>query len=174
MSLGRQILIVIHFALLASAATAQTKPAISLNLSTVHTVIQAGSEIDLDILITNVSSKEILVSKSPARDNGDSRFDVSVRDANGVAAPQTDYSKALHGIQQHKDTGHKGAEVVMIPMGSNISVPLQPGDSMKDRIVLNRLYDLETPGTYSVQVSRYDQVSRTMVQSNTITIQVKR
>ena len=48
---------------------------------------------------------------------------------------------------------------------------LQPGESKKDEIILNKLYDLSKPGKYTVQVLGLDDVRRT-VKSNTITVTI--
>ena len=53
-----------------------------------------------------------------------------------------------------------------------ILLPHPPGKMFKMGIDLKRLYKITEPGTYTFQVSRYDDVSKTEVKSNTVTIVV--
>jgi hypothetical protein len=58
--------------------------------------------------------------------------------------------------------------------GGNQHVHLAPGETTgMGMSPLGQLYDLSQPGEYTVQVSRVDEETKTLVKSNTITITVK-
>jgi hypothetical protein len=49
---------------------------------------------------------------------------------------------------------------------------LEPGESMVDTLEINDLYDLRTPGKYTVQVERTDSARKNLVKSNLVTLTI--
>jgi hypothetical protein len=54
----------------------------------------------------------------------------------------------------------------------NVPVPLAPGKSIKNYVMLDRIFDLSEPGEYTVDLSLYDYASKGTVTSNTIRFRV--
>jgi hypothetical protein len=57
-------------------------------------------------------------------------------------------------------------------MGSNVLCTLKPGESVTDVVDVGTLYDLSTPGVYTIRAGRTDGQIKTFVQSSPITIKV--
>jgi hypothetical protein len=106
-----------------------------------------------------------------SRDNGKdsaalSDYRVDLRDTESDSAPKTRFNRILNGeVQADPDKGG-------IITGSPIIFPLQPGETLKDDMILNDLFDLKTPGKYTVQIQHEDPVTHNPVKSNIITLTV--
>jgi hypothetical protein len=57
-------------------------------------------------------------------------------------------------------------------VNSDVLMTLLPGKTITEEIIVNKLFDLSTPGTYTVQVRRMDNETKTLVISNTIKVTV--
>jgi hypothetical protein len=130
------------------------------NLETVSgQVVRAGSWVGFRIRKTNVTDHEIIkLSDAP----GASGYMYEVRDASGN----------LVELKKHKD-------LIMTSDGENRvqgtkDMVLQPGESKINFESLESLYELDKPGSYTIQVSEHisnDPLSD-VVKSNIITITV--
>jgi hypothetical protein len=116
----------------------------------------------LKITLTNISDHEIKLARAVREDQGESNHDVIVKDDGGNLAPRK------KPVREGKNEAER--EINALPMGSEIVFALQPGESLKDGIVLSRMYDFSQPGKYTVQVERYDYVTKAVVKSNTISV----
>ena len=56
--------------------------------------------------------------------------------------------------------------------GSSILRPRPPGTIFVMPIDLNRLYEIKQPGAYLLDVSRFDEDSKTTVRSKTLTLKI--
>lgn len=143
------------------------KPYFSVTISAPQAV-KVGSAAILNIAVTNTSSTTTPFSSGYGEDQGEFGCDFSVLTAEGKPAPETRYMKAVEG----KDQG-PGPQLVISTR--SLSTRLAPGESMKFRADLNKLFDLE-PGKYTVQLSRFESAwegrPEAVVKSNTITITV--
>jgi hypothetical protein len=147
----------------AEASLAQDKkPEFSVTISTPNSTVESGSDIRLDITLTNVLERDILVGKVPRRGQAEITFVIDVRDSEGKEPVETEYGIKVHG----KSKG---------PFGLNArvwSIRLKPGGTLKDYSLLNHIYDLSQPGTYTVKAHRIDAESNTVVESNVVTVDV--
>jgi hypothetical protein len=57
---------------------------------------------------------------------------------------------------------------------SSVVAPVKSGTSFSMKINLIRLYQITDPGSYVVSVSRYDEDTKTTVESNTVTLDITR
>ena len=96
----------------------------------------------------------------------ESEYTVDVRDRSGNPPPESKYSKAIKG----KDTGRPA--MVFVNSGELLAFDRKPGDTFTRDLDVSGLYDLSQPGNYTVQVSRFDDESKTWVKSNTVTITI--
>jgi hypothetical protein len=124
--------------------------------------VTAGSDVIVNIVLTNTSESrdhfaEYLVSRNAAE------FDywIDVRDEKGKAAPQTKY-----GIKLKGDGVHPPAATT----SNSFDLPFKPGEIVRPRIVVNKLFDLSQPGVYTIQVSRFDLESGATAHSNIIKV----
>jgi hypothetical protein len=93
---------------------------------------------------------------------------VEVLNDQGNSAHDTLYKRSLKGKGRCDEAGR----CYLGFMGSIITYFLKPGETIKDGLTLNRLYDLTKPGKYTIQCQRFDEESNSWVKSNKITITV--
>jgi hypothetical protein len=116
----------------------------------------------LAVVLTNTSDRTILFRKAPGPDNGDEFMDVEMTDDQGNRLPRTKYYRLL----RHE-------EVDVLYVGGSVQKKLvKPSETLKDGIVISKLFDLGRAGKYTVRVIRRDEISTTLVTSNTITVTV--
>jgi hypothetical protein len=124
----------------------------TLQISSDNTEVKAGSEIFIRVTEQNISSGVVDCSSWEV-DSTDLSFNYEVR--NGAGRPL----KQREGVFNHP--------------GSHKSCSLQPGEAVSHECWISWLYDLKSPGKYSVKVSRYTDNSATNeVKSNVILITV--
>jgi hypothetical protein len=130
---------------------------LSLSIAAPEQTVQIGSELKIKTTLTNLTNHVItLRDRIRACD-----YPVQVRDETGNLAPETDY-------QRHLKCNARFTE------SRNILVVLKPQESRQDEIIINQLFDLSVPGTYSVQASRTipKELGPEPIKSNTITISI--
>lgn len=148
---------------LAGALQGQEKPTpatFTLTVRTAKPSVKSGEPIRIGVTLTNVSKNDISVEHDISN-KGEFFYSVTIQAASGKAPRKTDYNHALSGEPTSTPT---------IITTSPIPAVVTPGKTIVEIIVLNDLYDLSEPGTYSVQVERTDPLSKTTVQSNKLTI----
>lgn len=142
-------------------AAAQTPP-LSLSISAAESVVKAGSDVRVDIAITNVSQHEITFLRTPGVGRGELDAELEVTDEHGNATQMTKYWESLkkYGIERVE--------------GSRISIVLKPGESFKTSVALNKLYDLNRAGNYTIYAKKRvpDYLGGGVVESNVVTITV--
>jgi hypothetical protein len=130
---------------------------LSLSITAQQQVVQIGSEVKIRTTLTNLTNHVItLHDRIRACD-----YPVQVRDESGKLAAETDY-------QRHLNCNARFAE------SRNILVALKPQESREDEIIINQLFQLNSPGNYSIQVSRRipKELGPEAIKSNTVTITV--
>jgi hypothetical protein len=157
------------FAVLAVSIAAPSPTAeatFSIAIKAAQETVKSGSEARVGITLTNISKRQISIFK--VNGNGQAElagFDVDVRNTDGNTPPETKYHKK---IKTGEDAQGETSQVVV--SGGYIS--LNSGESVKDEIVVTRLFDLSSPGSYKVQVEKMDEQSKVVVKSNVITVTV--
>lgn len=135
-----------------------TNQPLSLSISGPQQAVKIGSEIKVRTNLTNVTNHVItLHDRVPACD-----YPLEVRDESGNLAPETDYRRHLNCNARFNES-------------RNILVTLKPHESREDEIIINQLFQLNSPGNYSVQVSRKipKELGSEPIKSNTLTITVE-
>jgi hypothetical protein len=127
----------------------QTAVAITI---TGPTKVKSGSKATIQIAMTNVSRPAIIFDAVPSAEYN---YQAVVRDAHGNMAPDTE-----HGKEVRRSFGPP------FPVYSGPAVPLEPGKTWKNELVVNDLYDMSGLEKYSVQVTCRG------ARSNTITVAV--
>ena len=146
-------------ALVAAFATAQATQSaqvpFSLAVSTSTPTIKMGSELKLDVAVTNTSDKRVSLWSHP----GKLAPGLDVRNSKGKPANEV----------KAKSEPPKGG-VVYPPGGSYPSLDIDPGKTVHFEEIVTRKFDLTKPGTYTVQAMQ--EFDNKLLKSNTITITV--
>jgi hypothetical protein len=148
-----------------SAEVAQVEPILcTVTITAPETSTKVGSEVKLDVVTKNVSDRTIYVAYSTAGRN----MKIDVRDSEGNPVSETPFGLKVHGTDP-KRAPFAGTVFSM-------RVPLKPGETSHEQLVLDKEYDLTKPGRYFIRVQRSDILSDTntvtFVKSNTIILTV--
>jgi hypothetical protein len=137
-------------------APERPKTSFTLTISTDEDTVAAGDKIPLLTDVTNTSDHEIVY------DTAMSKLDIQVRDAQGNLAALT---KGGREFRRQFGTG-----------GSLYNLQhIKPGATVHTRVAgVQELYDVRRPGDYTVQVSQFDDETKTWVKSNILTVTVTR
>jgi len=120
--------------------------------------------INISVTVTNVSGKEVYwTAEWP---NTEYRaFDILVR-KDGRKVGTTFFYRKITSTQRPDDP-------VGVWAGEAIVSPVVPGKSFTfKQIDLTRLYEITDPGVYTLDVSRYDENTKTSVFSDTLTLTI--
>ncbi len=153
---------------LPSVALAQVRTAASFTLAIAahQKAAKAGSDVRIEIVVTNVSRRDITVSRSNGEGQAElSGYTAEVRDRKAHLISETTYGRGLRG----EESSSAGP---IVSITSDLVYPLQPNQQLKDVLIVNKLRDMSQPGVYVVQVQRTDPDSGILVKSNKITVRV--
>ncbi len=136
-----------------SQAPERPTTSFTLAIRTDEDTVKAGNKIPVNIEVTNTSDHLIVYTPSITT------LDIQVHDAQGKMAPLTEAGRELR-----REYGS---------IGINSHFSLSPGDSWPaGGVGVGVLYDLSRPGDYTIQISQFDDETKTWVKSNTITVTV--
>lgn len=140
---------------------------LSITIGTPHNVFKSGSEITLQIILTNNSDDDIPIGLAVDRTSpvvAGHLLEVNVHDEKGNFAPETKYRRALRGEGLPSD----------LPVTSGVGGYLSPRKSSGNaiKILVDKFYDLSKPGKYKIEVQWTDPTSKVTVKSNTISVTV--
>lgn len=143
------------------AQTASVEPSFSIAITAAKQTVKLGDDIRITVTLTNSSPRQMYLENErndPAQD-----YMVSVQDENGKRPMFTkDFSTPRE-------------------LSSSYFEEIKPGDGLKSEIVLNAIYDISTPGKYTVQLWKAIRPNlfagaapamQGVVKSNTITVTV--
>jgi hypothetical protein len=121
--------------------------------------LRVGDEVRIHVTLENVSSKQIMIRRTPSPAQAEEHYAVRVRYADGKDVPRTEYGTAADSRQF---------------AGSKIKVRLMPGETMEEDTVLSKQFNLSSPGEYTVQLSRpvSDDLKDGIVKSNKLTVSI--
>ncbi len=125
-----------------SRATDQSP--ISITISSPKDNWRVGSDVVVTINLMNISDQTVLFRKSFAQDKGELFIDVEVRDDQGNPLPRTKYYRVLRQEDNYDFERQPNGELTMQVAGggSMQKKSLTPGETLKDGVVVNRLFDL--------------------------------
>ncbi|MFZ0321616.1 MAG: hypothetical protein WAL56_21000 [Candidatus Sulfotelmatobacter sp.] len=116
---------------------------VSLKLTALNPVAKSGSGVGGQITVTNQSNRTITYHNTSRYCD----YSVTVLANNGALAPETSFKKRMDKVI---DCSGSGLRIT----GRNILVTLKPGESDSEQIPITELYDMSTPGEYTVQIER--------------------
>jgi hypothetical protein len=126
--------------------------------------IRLGSPINVIVTVTNVSGKEIYIQSDRGKDSAYKGFFYALT-RDGREVETTFFHRKITGRQRPDDP----PEVLH---GSSIVLPHPPGKMFTFTIDLTRLYEITEPGLYTLDVSRFDDDSKTTVRSKSLTLKI--
>jgi hypothetical protein len=139
----------------ASASAQPVQKPFSISISAETPVIKAGSDVWINVHLTNTSNHDLDDSGSIDNMIGlDPNLLFAVRDTRGKLVPKRVY--------KHPE----------LAGGSPVNRTVRAGESISKEQRVSRLYDMSRPGQYVIQVSRRvsDKPKDGMMKSNTITV----
>jgi hypothetical protein len=166
-----------------SVAQDQT-PSFSLTIGTPKSALPVGSEVRLDVTVTNISDHDVALTWSSPPEL---IYAFDIRDSKGRSPAETErlrwvrgkVAKTASGKTVELDSSGKasGRDKVGEPVFGVPGVAIQgsvykPGQGHSESIILNRTYDLSQPGNYTIQLSKKDSATKTVVKSNAITVTI--
>lgn len=126
----------------------------TIAISTPENTFKLDAKILLQIVLANMSNHDINTAVGKGDAAEDAGYVVEVWDAKGDHPAET----------KLRSVGKDVSSVVV--------APLSPGQSVKNRMIVNEFYYLTSPGKYHFQVSLTDPNSKVVVRSNKITVTV--
>jgi hypothetical protein len=160
------------------------KPSFSLIISTPKSTVPVGSEVRLDITVTNISDHDVALTwSSPS----ELIYGFDIRDSKGRSPAETERLRWVRGkvaktasgktveldsSGKPKERGEIGEPLFGVPGAAIQGSVYKPGHGHSESIVLNRMYDLSQPGDYTIQLSKKDSATKTVVKSNIVTVTI--
>jgi hypothetical protein len=135
------------------------EPSFSIVIRASQDVVKIGSPVSVEVTKTNQSNHEINNSKVRSF-NGP--YEIEIKDEQGNLRPETESS--------HESKKSKGAD--QNRTFSAVFGSLKPGESERDRIDVDRYYEIKIPGKYTIQLHQFDNETKMTVKSNTVTVTV--
>jgi hypothetical protein len=136
------------------------KPRLSVALSAVEKTSKAGSRVIVDVSLTNTSSGRVLLPGGGGEDMLP-WYTIQVRRKDGTPVPDSQL------VQARKRESAKPLPPGMFKVDnySRIAGEMQPGQTLKERVVLSDLYDMSEPGDYVVQAQRVEPANGAVLKS---------
>lgn len=168
----QRIPLILACVLLLPLAAQSPTPAFSLNITAEPEAVKPGGEVALSITLTNNARQQIFFQTD--RYHPERNFTISVMDPAGEGAGKTRAYRDATGDKTGKDAVEPPADPThaVIIMGSRGISGVLPGRSLLEKVVLNKLFDLNQPGKYTIQVEKVDDLSKTVIKSNIVAVTV--
>lgn len=143
------------------------RPSFTMSISLKKDKVEPGERVEIDIELTNVSSKAIQVLQVGV---GPPQYAFRVLDQNGRQAPLTVIGEAIvSGRSPYK--GKDGAMRIIV--GSSIRQNhVAPSRKMLDAFALSDYVDFGQAGRYTIHLERSDPATKLIVKSNAVSLTV--
>ena len=147
-------------------AQGPVRPGYSIAVTGPAGPVKLSAPIGVVVTVTNITDGDIYWNSDIGKDSAYRAFKFFLT-KNGREVATTFFHRKISGRQKPGDP-HEVAG------GSSITLAHPPGKMFEIPIDLERLYEITEPGLYALEVSRYDQLSKTTVRSNTLTLNIER
>jgi len=133
--------------------TQAVKPPFSIRISLAQDVVKPGSEIRLDVVLTNTANENIVIAQC-----GRPNYQIEVFDSHGKPLPK------LKDCVPRESPDHPGwtslcpgdvttaSPLIICAPQNQVLKSMRPHEILKAEMVVNELYDLSQPGKYTVHV----------------------
>jgi hypothetical protein len=144
----------------------QLDPGFSIFVNASPTPYKLGEPVQITVAVTNITNHDIGWRSERIRESQymACRYEL---EQNGHEVETTFFHRKITGKNRVGDPNEVYA-------GSSIVIPKPPGKMFEMEIDLKRLYEITEPGEYTLHVSRHDEVTKTTVQANVVTIRIER
>jgi hypothetical protein len=152
----KRVLILITLAMWAASSTQSSTPPFALMLEAEENPVKAGSEVKVDITLSNSSNRAMHVSYGST----ESDYAFEVRDSQNRIPPETEFAR------KSKGTAYFSSDQLFY---------LQPGESLpKATLVVSKFYVFSRSGKYKIQVSRAvpKELDGGTIKSNVVTLTI--
>jgi hypothetical protein len=122
----------------------------SVSITLARDVVKAGSEVRLDIVLTNTTNENIVIAGW--EDQNCEIYDIEVQDSEGKRLPQR--NECLPSENSNQTTVCVAASSPVVRTCTPQNQVLKPHGELKEEILVNELYDLSRPGQYIIQAQR--------------------
>jgi len=124
----------------------------SLTISARQPAVEVGTDIEISVVLTNTSQRNIWMRETYAPCD----YSSSVVDSLGHPAPETEYGLAARRRDNGKPLTYHGQSVLppCIAFTHNNVLTIKPGTSIDAVLTITDLFDMHTPGTYTIQLER--------------------
>ena len=148
-----------------SAKNDAPKPNFSLDISSPSNPVRLGSQLKVTLMVTNISGGEI-GWESYRPDTAYRGFGFLLT-KDGREVETTPYHRFLSGRIRPDDPLSGGAF-------SSIVFQVKPGTVLTEAIDLGDLYFVTEPGEYKLEVSRFDDSTKSTARSNALVLKIVR
>jgi hypothetical protein len=123
-------------------------PPFSITVSSPQDTWKAGSDVVITISITNTSNRTVFLRTGTGQGDDELFSDIEVEDDLGHRLPRRPTGDLVAGSRYIKKTF------------------LKPTETLKENIVISKLFDLSRSGKYTVRVQRRDPDTNSVVTAN--------
>ena len=146
------------------AQTQNPNPPFSLTITS-DSPVKSGKVVWVDVTLKNITSGNITTYSTS--DHIGFEYEVDVWTDKSAMAPETKFGREIHNHTTPEDD--RQPEVIL---SNGAYSELGPGKSITDHVSISKMYDLSKPGKYTIQFRRLDEVSKTLVKSNKLTVTI--
>lgn len=139
-------------------------PALLISVTPPSNPVHLGSSILLKVTVKNVSGR-VIGRESAHHDTAYQAFNVSVEQKGGHKVETTRFHRKIRNEQRPDDPPD-------IKNGDTMLSLFEPGESVTFTLDLTKLYQITEPGTYKVDISRFDDTSKTTVHAKPVTLEI--
>jgi hypothetical protein len=140
-------------------------PTFAVTIATSGSTFKVGDPIIVTIVTTNIWNRDITLGIP--KDESAAEFDnvINVWNSSGAKAAKTKYGLFM--------AGEDPDDPIAGPAWSNVTIILHPGEHETETAQANKMYQMTTPGTYTIQVERgWPQRPQLFARSNAISVTV--
>jgi hypothetical protein len=148
---------------LEAQTTTKTSASYSIAIASSPQPIQLNSAIIVTITVTNTSKSDIYW-RAESHNTAFRAFRFSLTQ-DSHETETTAFHRMITGKQRPEDPPE-------VEGGSSIVAPIGPGKTVTFTVDLKQLYNITQPGLYTLDVTRTEENNKTVVRSNTLTLNI--
>ena len=149
-----------------SRAAESPEPTFAITISAEASTFKVGDPIIITIVTTNITRHDIQLDAVKSSDEAEFDSVINVRASSGIAVAKTRYGKFMAG---------EADDHISVPTWSNVGIVLHSGEHQTETAQVDKIYQMTTPGIYSIQVERgWPQRPQLFARSNAITVTVRK
>jgi len=138
---------------------------LAYELTLVHSQVKADDKVFVHLTVKNVSSTAVPLWVENTNDPGGLNYQFEVRDSQGALVPEAHFSRALRGVE---DPHFLTSETPLNRSGGCID--LGAGQSRTYTIDVSRLYQMTSPGAYTIVAVDRKSTGLATALSNPVTV----